>query len=68
MGWTITREQIQPATAAWALVAEGFMVKLHTNCLLPVVFPFPTFLASAAAAHAAGRAARFLFDKVGVSE
>jgi hypothetical protein len=54
--------------AAWALVAAGFMVKLHTNCLLLVVFPFPAFVASAAAAHAAGRAARSLFDKVGLNE
>jgi hypothetical protein len=51
-------------TAAWSIVAAGFLVKLHSNCLLLVAFPFPPFIASAAVAHAAGRATRFAFDKV----
>ena len=49
--------------AAWAIVAAGFMVKLHTNCIILVAFPSPPFIASATVGHAAGRAARFIFDK-----
>jgi hypothetical protein len=49
--------------AAWAIVAAGFMVKLHTNCIILVAFPSPPFIASATVGHAAGRATRFIFDK-----
>ena len=49
--------------AAWAIVAEGFMIKLHNHCLLMVGLPFLPFLASATAAHAVGRGARYVFDK-----
>jgi hypothetical protein len=48
---------------AWAIVAAGFMVKLHSNCLLLVAFPFPPFIASTAAAHAVGRGVRYVFDR-----
>jgi hypothetical protein len=51
--------------AAWAVVAVSFMVKLHTNCLLLVAFPFPAFIASAAAAHTAGRATRLYSTRRG---
>jgi len=50
--------------AAWAVVGAVFMCRQHTNCVWLVAFPFLPFIAAAAAAHAAGRATRFLLEKL----
>ena len=53
----------QVCAAAWALVAAGFVLKLHTACIILVVFPFPPFIAAATFAQAAGRATRFVVER-----
>ena len=50
--------------AAWVVVGAAFMCRQHTNCVWLVAFPFLPFIASAAVAHAAGRATRFLLEKL----
>jgi len=42
----------------------GRMVKLHSNCLLVAIWPFLFFSGLTAFAHAAGRAARFVMNRV----